>query len=130
MSAPVLVVEDDPTTSDVVRAYLEREGFAVLIARTGRQALDLARQTPPRLIILDIMIPEGDGFEVAQHVRGRGSVAGQSSNRNQGRWKVDAGMLHLSQDGLNWAPQQLQVTQNSNGYPIIKSGGKEYMQCN
>jgi len=74
VSAPVLVVEDDPTTSDVVRAYLEREGFAVLIARTGRQALDLARQTPPRLIILDIMIPEGDGFEVAQHVRGRGSV--------------------------------------------------------
>src|SRR5437870_4913303 len=37
---------------------------------------------------------------------------------------------HLSQDGMNWAPQQLQVTQNSNGYPIIKSGGKEYMQCN
>ena len=59
-----------------------------------------------------------------------GSVAGQSSNRNQGRWKVDAGMLHLSQDGVSWAPQQLQVTQNSNGYPIIKSGGKEYMQCN
>ena len=39
-------------------------------------------------------------------------------------------MLHLSQDGMNWTPQQLQVTQNSNGYPIIKSGGKEYMQCN
>ena len=59
-----------------------------------------------------------------------GSVAGQSSNANQARWKVAEGMLHLSQDGMNWAPQQLQVTQNSNGYPIIKSGGKEYMQCN
>ena len=38
-------------------------------------------------------------------------------------------MLHLSQDGATWAPQQLQVTQNSNGSPIIKSGGKEYMVC-
>jgi len=59
-----------------------------------------------------------------------GSVAGQHGNANQGRWKVAQGMLHLSQDGTNWTPQQLQVTQNSNGYPIIKSGGKEYMQCN
>ena len=59
-----------------------------------------------------------------------GSVAGQSANAQQGRWKVANGMLHLSQDGTNWAPQPLQVTSNSNGYPIIKSGGKEYMQCN
>ena len=58
-----------------------------------------------------------------------GSVAGQSSNANQARWKVADGMLHLSQDGVSWAPQQLQVTQNSNGSPIVKSGGKEYMQC-
>ena len=59
-----------------------------------------------------------------------GSVAGQYGNREQARWKVSNGMLHLSQDGTNWSPQALQVTQNSNGYPIIKSGGKEYMQCN
>jgi len=59
-----------------------------------------------------------------------GSVAGQSAGGNQGRWKVQGGMLQLSQDGVNWTPQPLQVTQNSNGYPIIKSGGKEYMQCN
>lgn len=58
-----------------------------------------------------------------------GSVAGQYGNTNQARWKVANGMLHLSPDGVNWAPQQLEVTQNSNGYPIIKSGGKEYMQC-
>jgi len=59
-----------------------------------------------------------------------GSVAGQSGNASQARWKVADGMLHLSQDGMNWSPQALQVTQNSNGYPIVKSGGKEYMQCN
>jgi hypothetical protein len=36
----------------------------------------------------------------------------------------------LSQDGAQWAPQALQVTRNSNGYPILNSGGKEYSQCN
>lgn len=59
-----------------------------------------------------------------------GSVAGQSANANQGRWKVANGTLNLSQDGVNWTPQPLQVTQNSNGSPIIKSNGKEYMVCN
>jgi hypothetical protein len=59
-----------------------------------------------------------------------GSVAGQYGNAERARWKVAEGMLHFSQDGMNWTPQQLQVTQNSNGYPILKSGGKEYMQCN
>ena len=59
-----------------------------------------------------------------------GSVAGQYGNRDQARWKVANGQLHLSQDGANWSPQPLQVTQNSNGSPIIKSGGKEYMVCN
>ena len=59
-----------------------------------------------------------------------GSVAGQSGNSERAHWKVANGMLHLSQDGMNWSPQPLQVTQNSNGSPILKSGGKEYMQCN
>ena len=58
-----------------------------------------------------------------------GTVAGQRNGGNQGRWKVSGGMLQLSQDGTQWTPQPLAVTQNSNGYPIIKSGGKEYMQC-
>ena len=58
-----------------------------------------------------------------------GTVAGQYGGGKQGRWKVENGLLHLSEDGFNWAPQQLQVTRNSNGSPIIKSGGKEYMVC-
>jgi len=59
-----------------------------------------------------------------------GSVAGQYGGGNQGRWKVQNGMLLLSQDGAQWNPQQLQITRNSNGSPIVKSGGKEYMVCN
>ncbi len=58
-----------------------------------------------------------------------GSVAGQYAGGDQSRWKVQNGMLLLSKDGYNWNPQQLNVTRNSNGSPIIKSGGKEYMVC-
>jgi hypothetical protein len=58
-----------------------------------------------------------------------GTVAGQHTSGNQGRWRVQGGNLELSADGTNWTPQPLQVTRNSNGYPIIKSGGKEYMVC-
>jgi hypothetical protein len=58
-----------------------------------------------------------------------GTVAGQHTSGNQGRWRVKAGNLELSADGASWTPQALEVTKNSNGYPIIKSGGKEYMVC-
>jgi hypothetical protein len=58
-----------------------------------------------------------------------GIVAGQRSGGNQARWRARNGQLELSQDGVNWAPQVLNVTRNSNGYPIINANGKEYMQC-
>jgi hypothetical protein len=58
-----------------------------------------------------------------------GTVAGQHFGGNSARWRARNGQLELSQDGVNWAPQVLNVTRNSNGYPIIKSNGKEYMQC-
>jgi hypothetical protein len=58
-----------------------------------------------------------------------GTVAGQSRGGKHGRWKVANETLHLSEDGRNWTPQPLQITRNSNGYPIIKSEGKEYMVC-
>ena len=74
------------------------------------------------------VITQGTGGETYSSGYG-GTVAGQSRGGNQGRWKVQSGQLLLSQDGFNWTPQQLQVTRNSNGSPILKSGGKEYMVC-
>lgn len=73
-AAPILVADDEPATSDVVRAYLEREGFAVVVAGDGRRALDVHRQASPQLVILDVMLPLCDGFEVAQEIRQRGST--------------------------------------------------------
>lgn len=59
-----------------------------------------------------------------------GSVAGQGGNGASGRWQVRAGVLYISEGNGPMQPVQLTVTRNSNGYPIIKSNGTEYMQCN
>lgn len=65
----ILIVEDDPNTSALVRTYLDREGFATLTASDGEQALHLAREKNPCFIILDIMLPKIDGWEVCRQVR-------------------------------------------------------------
>jgi two-component system response regulator ResD len=64
-----MVVDDDPTVSDVVSRYLEREGFRVETAADGRTALTRARAAPPDLMILDLMLPGLDGFEVFRTLR-------------------------------------------------------------
>ena len=73
-AAPILVVDDEPATADVARAYLEREGYSVVVATDGRRALDAHRQTSPQLVVLDVMLPEMDGFDVVQEIRRRGST--------------------------------------------------------
>jgi DNA-binding response OmpR family regulator len=71
----VLVVEDDPTVSDVVTRYLERDGYAVETAGDGRTALERATTLPPDLMILDLMLPGLDGLEVFRRVRAVAPVA-------------------------------------------------------
>jgi len=65
----VLVVDDEPKIVRVVKAYLEREGFQVLEAYDGRQALDLARAERPSLVVLDLMLPEISGWDVCRALR-------------------------------------------------------------
>ena len=69
MSAEILVVDDDRKTVDLIRLYLERDGYRVRAAFDGRQALDAARQAPPDLVVLDLMLPEVDGLAVLGHLR-------------------------------------------------------------
>jgi two-component system response regulator RegX3 len=70
----VLVVDDEPSVHEVVRAYLEREGFIVLSAHDGREALRLAEERRPALIVLDLMLPDVSGEEIAREVRRRSDV--------------------------------------------------------
>ena len=66
---PILIVEDDKKTASLVQLYLEREGFETLLAHDGGTALDLARRHGPILIILDLMLPVVDGWDVCRELR-------------------------------------------------------------
>ncbi len=67
--ARILVVEDDATVAEVVGRYLEREGYEVETVGDGRVALDRATARPPDLMVLDLMLPGLDGFEVFRGLR-------------------------------------------------------------
>lgn len=69
MKHTLLIVEDDPDTSEMLRVYFEAQGYRVVTAETGRAALKKARVDAPDLILLDVRLPDIDGFEVGQHLQ-------------------------------------------------------------
>ena len=69
MAKKILVVDDEKKIVDIVKAYLEREGYQVITAYDGRSALELARRQPPDLIVLDLMLPEISGWDVCRTIR-------------------------------------------------------------
>jgi DNA-binding response OmpR family regulator len=70
----ILVVEDEPSIAEVISLYLRREGFQVAIAPDGRSALAALDQQEPDLIVLDVMLPGLDGFEITRRVRAQGDT--------------------------------------------------------
>jgi len=68
----VLVVDDEPSIVDAVATALRYEGFEVREARTGRAALSAAQESPPDLLILDVMLPDLNGLEVTRRLRADG----------------------------------------------------------
>jgi DNA-binding response OmpR family regulator len=70
----VLVVEDELSIAELVRVYLERDGYAVVWARSGEEALAEIGRHPVRLVVLDIGLPGIDGFEVCRRLRSRTAV--------------------------------------------------------
>ena len=74
MQHSILVVDDDKKTVDLIRLYLEKEKYQVLVASDGLRALELARQKPLSLIILDWMLPGIDGLDVCRMLRAEGDT--------------------------------------------------------
>lgn len=74
MGQRILVVDDEKPIADILRFNLEREGYEVEVAYDGKEALEKARSWHPDLIILDIMLPELDGFSVCREVRSFSAV--------------------------------------------------------
>lgn len=70
MKKKILVVDDEATICDLVRIRLEKKGYQVTTALSGEEALELAKKEKPDLVILDIMMPEMDGYEVLKRLRG------------------------------------------------------------
>lgn len=71
---PILVVDDEVKIVEVLQSYLERAGFSVLCAYTGRQALELFDTSAPALIVLDLMLPDITGENVCRAIRKKSSV--------------------------------------------------------
>lgn len=65
----VLVLEDDPSISQLVVSYLEHDGFVVDVAWDGETGVDLARSAQPDVVVLDLMLPGIDGIEVCRRIR-------------------------------------------------------------
>jgi DNA-binding response OmpR family regulator len=72
--SPILVVDDDPKIVALVRTYLERERYRVVTAGDGRAALRAIDESDPRLVVLDLMLPELDGLSVIRRARARGET--------------------------------------------------------
>jgi CheY-like chemotaxis protein len=75
MKPRILLVEDNENNRYLARILLEREGFVVTIAVNGKQALEFARRDKPDLVVMDIQLPEMDGYETAEHFKRDPSLA-------------------------------------------------------
>ena len=74
MAISVLIVEDDRNIADLLRMYLEKEGYAVTIAADGGQGLSKFRSIRPDLVLLDVMMPVMDGWTLCKTIRAESSV--------------------------------------------------------
>lgn len=70
----IVVIDDEPSVQEVVRGYLEKDGYVVYVAGNGRDGLELAERTKPGLIVLDLMLPDVVGEEICREIRSRSDV--------------------------------------------------------
>ena len=71
----ILIVEDREAGRELLRTVLEKEGYAVMEARDGAEALEKAHQDPPDLVLLDVNLPSRDGYQVLQDFRNHQKLA-------------------------------------------------------
>ena len=69
MQYKILIVDDDENICELLRLYLEKDGFETVVANDGEQAVDYAAKYTPDLILLDIMLPKLDGWQVCREIR-------------------------------------------------------------
>lgn len=65
----ILVVDDDPYILMSLEFLMKKNGFAVMVARNGTEALDIVEKQLPDVVLLDIMMPDVDGYEICRHIK-------------------------------------------------------------
>jgi DNA-binding response OmpR family regulator len=70
----IVVIDDEPSVQEVVRGYLEKDGYLVYVAASGRDGLALAERMDPGLVVLDLMLPDVSGEEICREIRSRSDV--------------------------------------------------------
>jgi DNA-binding response OmpR family regulator len=74
LNKKIVVIDDEPSVQEVVRGYLEKDGYLVYVAGSGREGLALAERAKPGLIVLDLMLPDVSGEEICREIRQRSDV--------------------------------------------------------
>jgi DNA-binding response OmpR family regulator len=74
MNKKVVVIDDELSVQEVVRGYLEKDGYLVYVAGNGKDGLALAERTKPGLVVLDLMLPDIPGEEICREIRSRSDV--------------------------------------------------------
>ena len=69
MGTKILVVDDDRNICELLKLYLENEGYSVFVANDGQQAVEMFQAKSPELVLLDIMLPKMDGWQVCREIR-------------------------------------------------------------
>jgi two-component system alkaline phosphatase synthesis response regulator PhoP len=76
MTKQILVVDDDPLMHRLYQHHLEKAGYQMLSAKTGREALDLASRQQPHVIVMDVMMPDMDGLEALRELKKNDATKG------------------------------------------------------
>ena len=92
-TAKILVIDDEPEITDIVETFLTESGYTVEVENTAKNALEKARQFQPEVILLDIMMPDIDGYNVCQEIKNDPALAhipvifltGKDRNDDMGR---------------------------------------------
>jgi len=105
----IVVIDDEPSVQDVVRAYLEKDGFTVYVAGSGSEGLALAERTKPALIVLDLMLPDVPGERICSEIRSRSDVPILMLTAKAGEEERVAGLLSGADDYLvkPFSPREL-----------------------
>lgn len=105
----VLIAEDEEAELEVLTTEFKKAGFEVLQARDGQETLDMAAGEAPDLILLDILMPEVDGWEVMRKVR------------EEGEWGKAVPIIILTNTEVDTDEKQMRVTEDEPAYFLIKT---------